>query len=426
MRDVIVVGGGLAGISASRELTSKGKSATVLEARDRLGGRSWSDVRFGKIVEMGGNFVHWTQPFLWREARRHGLRIKKGLEPEVIYWITGGEVRSNSPEEFMKLLRPGMDALVGDALEHFPYPYDVYTNDISEVDQETLASRIGRLPVTQEERDLIGSINAFGYTAPESQSISQLLRLTSIYSGNWETMFMAGDTWRLEDGTTSLVQAIAGESTAEFRLSSPVASVEDLGDSVRVTTNSGEEHLGRAAIIAVPINAMSTINFISGLPKPAQELFAAGHSNRGFKVWAKARGEVQPFRALVANGQGSLNLIMSEYRVGDDTLIVAFGNIDSKLSITDLEGIEKEIRQFIPDIEILEIDGHDWSADTYSQGTWVMMDKGQLSRCAPALRHPHGRLWFAGGDIADGFPSWMDGAIESGTLAAGSVVKALS
>lgn len=52
---------------------------------------------------MGGNFVHWTNSFLWRETRRHGLRISKGLDPEVIYWVTGGEVRSNTPEEYLEM-----------------------------------------------------------------------------------------------------------------------------------------------------------------------------------------------------------------------------------------------------------------------------------------------------------------------------------
>ena len=426
MLDVVIVGGGLAGITASREVTQQGLSATVLEARDRIGGRAWSEERLGLNVELGGNFVHWTNSFLWREARRHGLRIAKGLDAERIYWVTCNQVKSGTPEEFFELLRPGMDQMVADAVEHFPYPYDVYTADISQVDCESFTARISRLDLSEEQRDIVSAINAYGSQDQDKQSVSQLLRLTSLYSGAWETMFMAGDTWRLVDGTTELVRAIAAESTADIRISMPVATIEDLGDSVRVVTDSGEELTARMAIVAVPINAAGEIDFVSGLPEPAQSLFDNGHSNRGYKVWIRARGHIEPFRAHVPHGQGPLNLIMTEYRVDDDTLIVAFGNVDSTVEMTDQAALQEALRRFVPDIEVIAIDGHDWASDKYAQGTWVMLDTGQLSQNLPVLRHPHGRLWFAGGDIADGFPSWMDGAIESGTLTAGSVVKALA
>jgi monoamine oxidase len=77
----------------------------------------------------------------------------------------------------------------------------------------------------------------------------------------------------------------------------------------------------------------------------------------------------------------------------------------------------------LPDgVEILEIAGHDWYADEFSRGTWSVYRPGQLSGSLLALQAPHGRVVFAGSDVAGGWNGFLDGAIESG-LRAGRVVK---
>ena len=75
--DVVVIGGGFAGITAARDLQKRGFKVLVLEARDRLGGRTWSEDRNGFHVELGGTWVHWTQPFVWAEKERYGLEVQE-------------------------------------------------------------------------------------------------------------------------------------------------------------------------------------------------------------------------------------------------------------------------------------------------------------------------------------------------------------
>ena len=62
--DVVVIGGGFAGVTAARDLQKRGFKVLVLEARDRLGGRTWSTDRNRFHVELGGTWIHWTQPFV--------------------------------------------------------------------------------------------------------------------------------------------------------------------------------------------------------------------------------------------------------------------------------------------------------------------------------------------------------------------------
>ena len=63
--DVVVVGAGFAGLTAARELSLRGHSVVVLEARHRIGGRTWTTERLGRTLELGGTWVHWTQPHVW-------------------------------------------------------------------------------------------------------------------------------------------------------------------------------------------------------------------------------------------------------------------------------------------------------------------------------------------------------------------------
>jgi monoamine oxidase len=69
--DVVVIGAGFAGLVAARELGRAGLGVLVLEARDRVGGRTWTDRRLGHDLELGGTWVHWVQPHTWAEMTRY-------------------------------------------------------------------------------------------------------------------------------------------------------------------------------------------------------------------------------------------------------------------------------------------------------------------------------------------------------------------
>lgn len=73
VHDVVVVGAGYAGLTAVRDLTIAGHDVLLLEGRDRIGGRTWSSDIEGYPYEMGGTWVHWNQPFIWREMARYGM-----------------------------------------------------------------------------------------------------------------------------------------------------------------------------------------------------------------------------------------------------------------------------------------------------------------------------------------------------------------
>mgnify|MGYP003790203249 CR=1 FL=1 len=101
--DVIVVGGGLSGVRAARDLGDQGRSVLLLEAQDRLGGRVWTRPFKGREepIELGGTWVAPKfHPFVAEEIERYDLRliVSHGGESDT-RWSFGGQVRSSFPVE---------------------------------------------------------------------------------------------------------------------------------------------------------------------------------------------------------------------------------------------------------------------------------------------------------------------------------------
>lgn len=122
--DVAVIGAGMAGIVAARDLSQARHSVVLLEARDPVGRRTYTKSVFGKQLDVGGAYVHWTQPNVWRELQRHGLT---NLTPPAtavsqVYWLADGEVHTSTREKYNAIVHPLLSRLFADARKHFPLP----------------------------------------------------------------------------------------------------------------------------------------------------------------------------------------------------------------------------------------------------------------------------------------------------------------
>ena len=96
MYDVIVVGGGFAGVTTARESASAGLDTLLLEARDRIGGRTWTAPWNGVDIEYGGGWVHWHQPHTWSEITRAGLAVDLSADADIAGWFVGDERREGT------------------------------------------------------------------------------------------------------------------------------------------------------------------------------------------------------------------------------------------------------------------------------------------------------------------------------------------
>ena len=417
--DVVVIGAGFAGITAARDLSHRGNSVLVVEARDRIGGRTWLDERLGRPLEIGGTWVHWIQPHVWAEMTRYGIEVLPGPAPTRAHWVADGQRHTGTPEQLTALLDKGMTLSTADALHYFPRPYEPLAGpDLESIDMLSMRERIESLGLTSAETDLVDGMWSTNFNAPTQHgAYTQGLRWCAVSAGNWSLMFEACATFKLAGGTTRLLEAMLDDAAVDVRLETHVTHVRQDDAGAVVTIAGGDEITAAAVVVTTPLNVLGTIEFDPPLSETKRSAAARGQASSGVKAWARLRGEYDPFVAL-APSTSPLTLAQVDH-VGDgETMVVLFGPDAAALDGNEREAVQAALRQWLPDVEVIEAASHDWVSDPLSGETWPMLRPGQLTGALAELQRPEGRIVLAGSDYASGWMGFIDGAIESGLRAA--------
>ena len=424
--DVVVIGAGFAGLVASRELGNAGYRVLTLEARDRVGGRTWTDHRLGHDLELGGTWVHWVQPHTWAEMTRYGREIVRSPAAEEARWLgAGGEQRVASLDEFMALISPGQQQIIDDVRNVMPRGTEPTVGGIADLDHITIQQRIDSLEMSEEARSANESVWVGHVNAPLDQTgISSAYRWVSATGGHWELMHEASATYRVVDGMSEWTRLIGASVPGQIRLSTTVASVSQDADGAVVTTSDGEQIRARAVICTLPANAIDGIEFTPALPEVWQRLNAEKVASQGTKVWVKVRGSLPRFFGY-ATPQHPLSVLKTEFVHDDFSVLVGFGPDHTALDVHDLGAVQAAVDAIRPGLEVVDATAHDWVADPLSKNTWMTHRPGQLSRYLTELQQPQGVLHFATTDNANLWGGFVDGAIESGLREARRVAETL-
>jgi pseudooxynicotine oxidase len=426
--DVIVIGGGFAGCVTARDLSHRGHKVTLLEAQGRLGGRSFTSEFAGKIYEVGALLLSWKEPFLWAEVTRYDMEIEPVvgmLAPEHCYWIADGKTHDGPPEEFFDIYVPPIEKFFEDVAEVFPYPYDPMANreTVEKLDQFSVMDRLKTF-ATQQERDLADNWAAVPLArASKDVGLAASLALTSAFGGVQSSL--EGASYRLKKGTSALVKKIAEDGDFEIQLQSPVASITQTDAGVKVKIEGGETLEAAMVVVTAPVNTYENIEFSPAL---SSEKLTVSKGNmaggQGAHVNARLKGKLPPLLA-VAPSDRPLHLLLTTDILEDSVIVDAYGPDATMFDGTDPEAVQKVIRQWIPDVEVMETVSYRWDLDPYSQGTWCGFGPGVLSKYYDALREPEGNIYFASADSATAFRGFMEGAVESGVRVAAEVHRLL-
>jgi pseudooxynicotine oxidase len=424
MHDVIVVGGGFAGVTAARELAREGLTVLLLEARDRLGGRTWTDTWNGTPIERGGGWVHWHQPHVWTEITRAGLPVDVSEDAQVAAWFVGDERRFGTIADRDAIAERGWNLFVDGVADALPQPHDplVAAERLTRFDRQTILERVDELELGEEERDvLIAELESLAHGHLDDAGAVSVLRWHALSGGSLALTQFTGGRVTLRDGTRSVLGAIASGAEFETRLSTPVAAISSRGDGVELHTRADQTLPAGAAIVAVPLNALGGIEFDPPLPEAKQEAIALGQASRGIKIFIHARGEPVSQNAIKpAHPFGYLD---TEILFPDGTqLMIGFGPDAETCDVTDLAAVQRQLDEILPGYEALAATAHDWLADEFSRGTWAIHRPGWYTHHHAEMQKPEGRVFFAGSDLANGWSGFMDGAIESGLRTAAALL----
>lgn len=418
--DAVVIGAGFAGATAARQLSSSGLRVLLLEARPRVGGRTFTSDVEGHEVELGGAFVHWFQPHVWAEITRYGLEIEEPTPtgPQRSAWVASGKLKQGTREDIGLLGFKAAGFFYYDARAVFPRPHDpLLVPAVAELDKLSVRDRLEGVGLTDDQKAVMeGIFGSSCHCSLGEASLVEMLRWYTLSGSSLQNALDVTARYTIRGGTRKLIQGILADAKAELKLSTPVKAIRQRDGEVVITTEEDETVSARAVVVTVPLNVLSSIKFSPPLSAGKRGIASEGHAGRGVKLHIKIGGQVGDFSG-VAPWPAPLSSLSTEYSDPDGTVLTAFGPSGKLLDINDDRAVQDAVRQLLPEAEVVWAVGYDWNVDPYSRGTWCVYRPGQMTRYLRELQRPEGRVFYAGGDNAKGCRGFIDGAIESGLRA---------
>ena len=421
--DVIVVGAGFAGLTAARDIAERGHSVLVLEGRDRIGGRTWyrNYVGTDHPVEMGGTwFSKKLMKSVMREVERYGVEIVEQSDAIDFAFVTGGETRLHAAipaAEFGAAARAIHEMHL--AMERTPEGTIIPGHDYTDIDVPVSEwPPFQALPVATKE--FVWSWAAM-YSGCAPKDVSLMHFTTMLVDLGWDvTGLHFGLSHRFAHGTKDLLEHIGTDVLHDIQFGTIVTAITDRGPTVVVSTSRGDFEAKRV-ICTVPINALKSVRFDPALPELPAEVVSKGNHSRSIKSWARCRNVPANFCGM-GWGDG-IEWTFNLYDLGDGTcLMVSFAHRDDLLDASDIVSVQSALRQYLPEIEVISVDTHDWNSDPFSNGTSMIWDPGWVTKgYYSAFYRPHGNIYFSGSDHSETWTGWIDGAIQSGTTVASLV-----
>ncbi|MDR7373643.1 monoamine oxidase [Kocuria rhizophila] len=434
---VVVVGAGFAGLVAARELQMAGVDVEIVEARDRVGGRAWTEERMGRPLELGATWVHWMQPHVWSEITRYDQSIYPSPFCDDAYWITGDRVKHGTEADLDAALARPMAKIFENSREFFPYPYeplhvlDERSGSSPELREKFLAADRGTVldclrgdEFSQEERDLADAYWSAAYIGdPHNGSPLMAKQWAALSDHRLSLVDEQTLRFKLTHGMRGLYENIAADLRCPIRLNTPVTAIDHRHDGATVTLGTGEKISCDSVIVTVPVGALPTIDFTPALPAGMRSVVDQKWNSTGCKIWIKVKGH----HSIIgyAPTPHKVAVFRSEFFMDDDTTIcVGFGSHHDAVDLTDPRDGQAIVDQWRPDLEVVECTGHDWVADKWSGQAWATLRSGQFTNGWHHFRTTDSRLRFAGADWARGWRGVVvDGAIETGLSTAREVLK---
>ncbi|HYJ50749.1 MAG TPA: NAD(P)/FAD-dependent oxidoreductase [Microbacterium sp.] len=448
-RDVVIVGAGAAGLTAANELRKAGLSVAVLEARDRVGGRLWTDVIEGAMLEIGGQWVSPDQDALIETLADLGLETyERYREGDSVYVDEAGKLTRFTGEIFpvppateqaIVELIDKLDALVAQMDPDRPWEHP----DAEVLDRISFEAWLAEQTDDQEARDNIALFIAGAMLTKPAHAFSTLQALLMAASAGSFSHLVDADfilDKRVVGGLQQVPVLLAERLGEDVYLGHAVRTLEwsdpSTGSGSVTAVADGLTVRARFAIVALAPNLYSRISFVPALPRLQHQMHQ--HISMGFVIKVHA-----VYHSPFWREQGLSGTAFSPYELsheaydnsnhGDErgTLVgfVSDRNADDVFRLSAEERKERILESlshyYGPEAKnpIVYYES-DWGSEEWTRGAYAAsFDLGGLHRYGADLREPVGPIHFACSDLAGAGYQHVDGAIRMGRLAASHIIE---
>jgi monoamine oxidase len=429
---VVVIGGGFSGLAAAYELSRAGYDVTVVEARNRIGGRviTFSDLVPGKTVEGGAELIGSNHPAWVAYAKQFGLEFldvsEEDAEAPIV--LDGRRVTADESEALWQEMEEAFSTILEDAA-----PVDADRPWVSPgadaLDRRTLASWIDGLDASPLCRSAMRTMMAAD-NGVVTEWQSYLANLAMVKGGGLERYWDETEVYRCRGGNQQLAVKLADAiGGARVLTRTPVRAVAIADERARVTLADGRVLDAEHVILTAPPSVWNKIAFDPGLPAGLAPQMASN-----VKCLIGLRG---PFwrRAglapdLLSDGPVNLTWHGTDGQAGAGEALVAFSGGPSADECRDwgaqrmdryLAELEKVYRAIRPNYVRARF--MDWPGDSWARGSYCFPAPGQVTVQGPTLVDGIGRLHFAGEYSSYAFMGYMEGALNSGARVARQIAE---
>ncbi|MBY4275254.1 FAD-dependent oxidoreductase [Rhodococcus fascians] len=444
-RDVAIVGAGPSGLAAATELRKAGLSVAVLEARDRVGGRTWTNTIDGASLEIGGQWVSPDQESLIALIGELGLdTFDRYREGESVYISAAGERTRYSGDSFPvdETTEKEMDRLVAllDDLAAQVGPEEPWAHPMArELDTISFEQWLIRESEDAEARGNIGMFIAGGMLTKPAHAFSALQAvLMAASAGSFS--HLVDENFILDKRVVGGMQQVSIRMAAalgdDVILDAPVRTVRWNSDGATVFADGGIEVHAKRVVLAVPPNLYSRISYDPPLPRRQHQMHQ--HQSLGLVIKVHAVYDTPFWRedGLSGTGFGASEIVQEVY---DNT-----NHQDSRGTLVGFVSDAKADAMFELDEQerratILESIAHylgpkatepvvyyesDWGSEEWTRGAYAAsFDLGGLHRYGKDSRTPVGPIHFSCSDIAAEGYQHVDGAVRMGHRTAADIVS---